>query len=53
MDSSIPVHRSPVPRVKSLNSQCVKTVYRLRECHAIPSREIEPSEPSIGKYGIA
>ena len=46
-------NRSPVSGIESLNSQFVKAAYRLCECHAIPSRKIEPSESSIGKYGIS
>ena len=46
-------NRSPVSGIESLNSQIVKAAYRLCECHAIPSRKIEPSKPSIGKYGVS
>jgi len=42
-----------VAGIESPNSQFVKTAYRVCECHAIPSRKIEPSESSIGKYSIS
>ena len=46
------MNRGPVSRVEPLDSQFVKAANRLRECNAIPTREIEPSESSIGKHGI-
>jgi hypothetical protein len=47
------MNRGPVSRVEPLNSEFVEAVYRLRECQTVPSREIEPPETSVGKYGIS
>jgi hypothetical protein len=53
MEFSFMANRIPVSGIESLNPEFIKAAYRLCECHAIPSRKIEPSESSIGKYGVS